>query len=280
MIRQSSAYKFTRTFASLSAVLLLTLASARAQGNDASLIIRVKGPTGEAIANAQVTINQVDCECGRCPDGVTCGSQCCDCRQTPCVCCIDTLTAVTSDDGKATFDVHEGLYKAKVEVTGFAPMQQDGIKVTKGRDNVVEITFGGGSVEDLKQTEETTKQVKQVDTTVKASEQAIQALTVKVTGQDDAPLDKVVVRIRRLGCNCGACPPEKSCVSTCCDCQGSECVCCIDTSDVTNALGIASVDLPPGTYELNFRRDGKSFGTLSGVVVTSKRRVKIPAFIQ
>lgn len=257
--------RLLRGLALLSCAVSLAAASAQAQENDVPLVVSVTGPRGEAIAAARVTVSEQECECGTCPAGKTCSSRCCDCRQEPCVCCIDSLTGVTDEDGRVEFRVHQGTFKAVIEVQNFKPLVQGGIRVTREGRNRVEVKLDAGPG---------------IDDAPASKGRDFSRLLVEVTDAKNKPVADVDVRVRRLGCACGTCPSGRNCASNCCDCRGGECFCCVDTSDVTTVQGEVFANLQPGTYEVTFSRDGKALGTLSGLVVPPKTEVKLPARVE
>jgi hypothetical protein len=152
-------------------------------------------------------------------------------------------------------------------------MEVEGIQVGSGQSNKVEV-----KLEDSANPDEAVIQ-KTLDKTASTTAKDFKILTVKVEDEGDIR-DNVTIRVRRLGCSCGACPADKPCPSSCCECKQGDCVCCIDTSEVTNSKGVGSFSVQPGRYEVSFKVGEKSYGTLSGVTVgPDAKEVKLPVTI-
>jgi hypothetical protein len=243
---------------------LLACVSIEAQEITAQLKVSVSDPDSAVIPGARVTVDQMGCECGECPpEKSSCPSKCCECKNDSCRCCIVGLAGQTDEDGVAIFTVNSGLYRARVEVTGFKDTEVENIQVSVGQAATVHVVLsvGGG-------------------TPAPPTPTAVKAFTVRVSAEAGGPLPGVMVRVRKLGCVCGPCPANSPCAGGCCSCSGGDCECCVDVSEVTDDRGLVSVEVPPGEYEVRFSIAGKSFGTLSGVGVGANRAgVKLLATI-
>ncbi|HLL70204.1 MAG TPA: carboxypeptidase-like regulatory domain-containing protein [Pyrinomonadaceae bacterium] len=268
------AYRLTYRLCLLSSIILFTFISAQAQGDSLSLVISVRDDDNAAVPGVSVTIDQEGCQCGECPPELnSCPSRCCDTRNNKAECCIIGLTRISDDEGSATFNVNAGLYRARVQSSGFKATEVQGIQVAPGKSSRIEIRLTRGADPDTLRVKKSKSQA------ISTASEIFKTLTIKVKNESDIP-GNVTVRVRKLGCDCGACPAGKPCLSGCCECNQGACVCCIDTSDSTDSEGIRSFSVVPGEYEVSFKVAGTLYGTLSGINVDSTaKEVKLPVTI-
>lgn len=244
--------------------LIFAGADVRAQKTTIPLVVTVRDDQGAVVPGAYVNLREAGCPCVTCPDGKTCEAECCRCSEPGCGCCTAAVST-TDDGGNATFNIEAGLYNAQVKAAGFEAYEVKNLQVSPGQSNRVEITLKPGRA--------------RPDPLSKGSYNydKVRTLIVEAVGKgNQAPTS---VHIKSLGCSCGACPAGTTCSSGCCDCRSGGCVCCIDVSEAM--IGpLFQIAVPPGEYEVSFVRDGKRYGTLSGISVGTKgKTVRLPVVL-
>jgi hypothetical protein len=95
-------------------------------------------------------------------------------------------------------------------------------------------------------------------------------LTVKVKGEQDK---ETTVLIVMAGCKCGKCSEGKLCPSGCCDCTGTDCVCCIVAKGTTDG-GVTSFRLDPGQYDVLVKADDKTTKVADVTISTKDKMLK------
>jgi Carboxypeptidase regulatory-like domain len=94
----------------------------------------VSDPNGAVVSGATITVI-CDCNATECKDKVC--KECCPQK---------SYTATTNDNGEFRVSVPNGSYSLKVVVQGFSEAEVDGIKVTDGSEQRVNVTLKVGSL--------------------------------------------------------------------------------------------------------------------------------------
>lgn len=92
------------------------------------IVGKVVDENNQAVANVTVQVADPSCVCESCPSGTLCSSNCCDCRQRPCRCCIDH-NITTNSAGEYTMNVASGSYDVKYIKDGKSMGTLSGVKV-------------------------------------------------------------------------------------------------------------------------------------------------------
>ena len=254
MKRNQQRSPFTRTLFVLFISLVVCFSTTKAQ-ESTTLVVTVRDGSGAAVPGASIVVDQPDCECAPCPADIKdCKTRCCETRNGPAYCCI-AASKHSNDSGTVSFEVNPGRYRLRVEVKNFKTQVIEGVQVSGGQTNVVDVKLDVGAV---------ASGAFSFPATRKIFPRPDPENLILTLGKQGA---RAVVTVKKAGCNCGECPEAKSCPSKCCECKDGDCVCCVVAEGVADDKGIESFLLAPGQYDISFKVADALQGGFSSVVI-------------